>query len=167
MIKYCARDETFPGQPGLRESLFNAKTGMGDTAAIPAIKADEKTCLQLLVQHGLKLQQANQFRWTPAHYAAEHGHGDILADIIYYGGHFDSLSVARETPAHRAARGGHLEAFTALLDAGADMWSQNAEGLTPPDLAVRMGRQEVVALLVASGFVETDHPFDDDHRVAP
>ncbi len=141
----------FLNQPGLRFSLFNARTTTGNTAAVSAIQAGDRQYLAKLYHHGTSVRVPNAFLWTPAHYAVDLGNADILCDIVdRYGGPFDSLSA----PAHRAARGDHVAAFRALLDRGADMLSHNAEGLTPPDIAVQLDSEQIVRLLLERGYVE-------------
>lgn len=91
----------------------------------------------------------NKPGWAPLHYAATHGHLDVMRLLLEHHAYIDAESPNGSTPLMMAAGYGTPEAVQLLLDAGADPLLKNQLGLTAIDFAHRAGRAESVALITA------------------
>lgn len=91
----------------------------------------------------------NKPGWAPLHYAATHGHLDVMRLLLEHHAYIDAESPNGSTPLMMAAGYGTPEAVQLLLDAGADPLLKNQLGLTAIDFAHRAERAESVALITA------------------
>lgn len=89
----------------------------------------------------------NKPGWAPLHYAATHGHLDVMRLLLEHHAYIDAESPNGSTPLMMAAGYGTPEAVQLLLDAGADPLLKNQLGLTAIDFAHRAERAESVALI--------------------
>lgn len=89
----------------------------------------------------------NKPGWAPLHYAATHGHLDVMRLLLEHHAYIDAESPNGSTPLMMAAGYGTPEAVQLLLDAGADPLLKNQLGLTAIDFAHRSERAESVALI--------------------
>ena len=122
------------------------------TALHAAVVEGQAETVELLVASGADMDIPDGYRKnTPMHWAAHHGHIDIVRNLLSSGAEVDSLTWA--TPLGIASREGELEAVRLLLAAGADP-DGRADGdkvYTPLAMATGSGHKEVVEALLASG----------------
>lgn len=65
---------------------------------------------------------------TPAHHAASHGQGEVLAVLLSFGADISAIDRELDTPLHRATRERHTLAMSLLESAGADAEAKNRWG---------------------------------------
>ncbi|GAC1601009.1 MAG: ankyrin repeat domain-containing protein [Ramlibacter sp.] len=99
-----------------------------------------------LVERGADV---NKTGWTPLHYAATHGHLDIINFLLENYAYIDAESPNRTTPLMMAAMYGSAQAVKLLLDAGADPTLRNEQGLSAIDFANKAGRRDSAELIAA------------------
>lgn len=92
----------------------------------------------------------NKPGWAPLHYAATHGHLDIMAMLLEEHAFIDAQSPNGTTPLMMAAHYGTPAAVKLLLEAGADIQMKNELGMTAADFANRGNRPDSVALISAA-----------------
>ncbi|CAN5737249.1 ankyrin repeat domain-containing protein [soil metagenome] len=98
----------------------------------------------------------NKTGWTPLHYAATHGHLDVMRLLLDNYAYIDAESPNKTTPLMMAASYGTPEAVKLLLEAGADPSLKNVQGLNAIDFAQRASRTDVAQLI--AGFVRSQQP---------
>ncbi|PKO35981.1 MAG: hypothetical protein CVU33_20800, partial [Betaproteobacteria bacterium HGW-Betaproteobacteria-6] len=98
----------------------------------------------------------NKPGWAPLHYAATHGHLDVMRLLLENHAYIDAESPNGSTPLMMAAGYGTPEAVKLLLEEGADPMLKNQLGLTAIDFANRASRAESAALIGA--FVRGKQP---------
>lgn len=92
----------------------------------------------------------NKTGWTPLHYAATHGHLEIITLLLENHAYIDAESPNSSTPLMMAAHYGTAEAVKLLLDAGADPLLKNQQGLSAIDFAQRAKRQDVAEMVATA-----------------
>lgn len=92
----------------------------------------------------------NKTGWAPLHYAATHGHLDVMRLLLDNHAYIDAESPNKTTPLMMAASYGTTEAVKLLLDAGADPALRNVQGLSAIDFAQRANRKDAADLIAAS-----------------
>ena len=92
----------------------------------------------------------NKPGWTPLHYAATHGHLEIMNFLLDNHAYIDAESPNKTTPLMMAAQYGTPSAVTLLLEAGADATLRNALGLSAIDFAQRGKRGDSAELIAAA-----------------
>ncbi|MHA7877473.1 MAG: ankyrin repeat domain-containing protein [Bacteroidota bacterium] len=90
-------------------------------------------------------------KWTPLHYAANHGQDAAIAFLLKNGADINARDHAWNTPLHLAAQDGRDGVISELLDRDADVNAQNSDGLTPLHLAAQDGRDGVISKLLYRG----------------
>jgi ankyrin repeat protein len=98
----------------------------------------------------------NKTGWTPLHYAATHGHLEIMNMLLEHHAYIDAESPNGTTPLMMAAHYGTPAAVKLLLEAGADASLKNQLGLTAIDFAHRANRKDSAELI--AGFVRSTQP---------
>ena len=98
----------------------------------------------------------NKTGWAPLHYAATHGHLDVMRLLLENYAYIDAESPNKTTPLMMAASYGTPDAVKLLLEAGADPTLKNMQGLSAIDFAQRAGRADVAQLI--AGFVRSQQP---------
>eukprot|EP01083_Nonionella_stella_P151028 482129_1 len=93
----------------------------------------------------------SQAGWRPLHFAAYHGHGNILYELIQHDANVDAQNLEGNTPLHDAAYRGHLGIVEALIKANADVNVVNNDQRTPLHTAAIRGRSEVASMLMGGG----------------
>jgi ankyrin repeat protein len=97
--------------------------------------------------------------FTPAHWAANLGHRDVLKLLIDNGADLNAKTKISSTLLHLAADCGHKDVIELLLDLGADVNAKDRLGYTPLIWASSGGHKEASELLIAKG---ADINFKDD-----
>lgn len=92
----------------------------------------------------------NKPGWTPLHYAATHGHVEIILMLLDENAYIDAESPNKTTPLMMAAMYGSTAAVRALLDAGADPTLRNELGMSAVDFAMRGKRPDAAELIAAT-----------------
>ena len=107
------------------------------------------SCIQLLLDRGVGVDQRNLEFKTALHEAAQFGQSEAVRLLLRAGAQVDSLKRADWTPIMLAAtKQGNMESVRTLLEAGADPRVVNKDGWTPLHLAVRTGDGGMVDLLM-------------------
>lgn len=135
------------------------------TTEVDGRNASDETALMLVCLKGqLDLAgrliergaDVNKVGWTPLHYAATNGHGDVIRLLLEHHAYIDAESPNGTTPLMMAASYGTPVAVKILLEAGADPLLKNQRGLTAIDFAERAQRREASELIAA--FVRAAQP---------
>jgi ankyrin repeat protein len=138
----------------------NAVSAHGMTPFLAAVKNHHMEVARLLLARGADVN-AGYFPpdWKPLHYAAFHGHADMVELLLAHGVKVDAEVYYRDatqfnieglTPLLLAAEEGHKEVVALLLAGGADVNAHDMqEGWTPLHFAASLGHKEVVELLLA------------------
>lgn len=116
----------------------------------PLMMAAFKGLLDLSKKLIARDADVNKTGWTPLHYAATHGHLEIITLLLEKHAYIDAESPNGSTPLMMAAHYGTPEAVSLLLDAGADPVLKNQQGLTAIDFAQRAKRQDVAEIVAAA-----------------
>lgn len=109
-------------------------------------------CRQLIVRGA----DVNKPGWAPLHYAATHGHLEVMDLLLEQYAYIDAASPNGTTPLMMAARYGTPEAVKLLLQAGADPSLKNSLGFNALDFALQADRKDSAALI--SAFVRSLQP---------
>lgn len=89
----------------------------------------------------------NKPGWAPLHYAATHGHLEVMALLLEHHAFIDAESPNGTTPLMMAAMYGTPQAVKLLLDAGADVAMKNQLGMTALDFAIKAQRRDAAELI--------------------
>lgn len=92
----------------------------------------------------------NKTGWAPLHYAATHGHLEIMSLLLDNHAYIDAESPNGTTPLMMAAQYGTPAGVKLLLEAGADATLKNQLGLTAIDFAQRAERKDAAELIASS-----------------
>jgi ankyrin repeat protein len=118
----------------------------------------DESPLMLAALHGLtelcqlliaKDADVNKPGWAPLHYAATHGHLDILNLLLDHHAYIDAQSPNGTTPLMMAAQYGTASAVKLLLEAGADPELKNSQGLSALDFSQRANRLDSTEIIAA------------------
>jgi cytohesin len=115
-----------PEEPKLLQALFNAgidpreKMQFGITLThIAALKGNIES-LELLLEHNVDVNAADERGGTPLHLAARNSNPDCVSLLLQHGANVNAKAIDRSTPLHNAAKEMDEESIRLLLDAGAD-----------------------------------------------
>lgn len=136
--------------PGTRVETRNS------TDESPLMLASLKGQTELVAKLIDKGADVNKTGWAPLHYAATHGHVDVMVLLLENHAYIDAESPNGTTPLMMAAHYGTTGAVKLLLEAGADPSIKNKLGLTAIDFAQRANRQEAAELIAA--FIRAQQP---------
>nr|WP_315242685.1 ankyrin repeat domain-containing protein [uncultured Albidiferax sp.] len=113
---------------------------------LAALQGQLALCSQLIT----KGADVNKTGWTPLHYAATHGHLDVMRLLLENHAYIDAASPNGSTPLMMAAQYGTDEAVKLLLDEGADPMLKNQKSLTAIDFAQIANRPATVEMVSAA-----------------
>lgn len=113
---------------------------------IAALAGDLELCQKLIA----KGADVNKTGWTPLHYAATHGHLEVIRLLLDNFAYIDAASPNGTTPLMMAAQYGTTAATKLLLDEGADVTLKNQRNLTALDFAQRASRPDAVEAITAA-----------------
>lgn len=122
----------------------------------PLMLASLKGLPEIARQLIAKGADVNKPGWTPLHYAATHGHVQIMTLLLDNHAYIDASSPNGSTPLMMAALYGTPPAVKLLLEAGADPLLKNDLGLTAIDFAQRANRADSVEIIAA--FIRGQQP---------
>ncbi len=115
----------------------------------PASEDDYARIVELLLEHGAKVDQINALGLTAVHLAAVNGSARIMKALLKAGGNPTRPSpMTRMSPLQTAAPYGKAETVRVLLDAGANLKEVSREGDTLLHFATIRGNAPVVKLLL-------------------
>jgi ankyrin repeat protein len=103
--------------------------------------------IDVLIQHGARLDPLTGDGNMAIHWAAHAGQTKCITYLLMYGADIDSRNLDGNTPLAVAAWYGQLDTCKLLIAAGADIHSKNLAGSTPIDEAVRSGKNDVAELM--------------------
>ncbi len=98
----------------------------------------------------------NKPGWTPLHYAATHGHVEVINLLLSHYAYIDAASPNGTTPLMMAAEYGTTAAVNLLLESGADVELKNELGLSALDFAQRAQRPDAIKII--SAFIRDRQP---------
>ena len=119
---------------------------------LAALQGLTELCLKLIA----KGADVNKPGWAPLHYAATHGHLDVMNLLLEHHAYIDAESPNGTTPLMMAASYGTPAAVKLLLDAGADPLLKNIQSLSALDFAQRASRQDSVEIIAS--FIRAQQP---------
>ncbi len=151
----------------LQASSLNAVTALlkSPEIKVEVRNAQDESPLMLAAFQGLttickKLIDAdadvNKPGWTPLHYAATHGHVEVINLLLNHYAYIDAASPNGTTPVMMAAEYGTTAAVKLLLESGADVQLKNALGLSALDFAQRAQRPDAIEII--SAFIRSRQP---------
>ncbi len=130
--------------PKTDPNQLNAK---GESALMmAALKGNLELADKLIKKGG----DVNKTGWTPLHYAASNGHGDIISLLLEKNAYIDAESPNGSTPLMMAAMYGSTAAVKLLLQEGADPTIKNQRGLTALNFAQQGSRPDAIEAIGAA-----------------
>ncbi|MBK6613104.1 ankyrin repeat domain-containing protein [Ottowia sp.] len=116
----------------------------------PLMMAALKGQLDIAKRLIAKGADVNKPGWAPLHYAATHGHLQVMDLLLEEHAFIDAQSPNGTTPLMMAASYGSPEAVKLLIEAGADIHMRNQKGLTALDFAQGAERRDAVELITTA-----------------
>lgn len=97
------------------------------------------------------LNQGDDHWFSPLHWAARHGHGQVVELLISRGARVSAKNRGDDTPLHNAAQSGQEEVARCLIKNKAQVNAQNEHGNSPLHYACFSNHTKVAHLLVDNG----------------
>ncbi|QQR49186.1 ankyrin repeat domain-containing protein [bacterium] len=104
-------------------------------------------CIDILLQHGAKVNALNRYECTPLHLAAGKKSIDCLKLLVEHGATINHQDIDLWTPLHKAAVWGQLECVQYLVEKGANIFATTNTDQTPKEIATTKGHQNVADYL--------------------
>ena len=123
-----------------------ARTKEDESPLMLAALKGQREIAEKLVAKGADV---NKTGWAPLHYAATHGHIEIIRLLLEHHAYIDAESPNGSTPLMMAAGYGTASAVKLLLEEGADPLIANKQGLTAITFAQRANRTESAEIIAA------------------
>lgn len=141
------------GRPALEAVSIKSSTTGNTLSELhhAAIRGQSQRAVMLIASGANPNDREPRFNGTPLHYAARHGHGEVVQKLIERGARIDARDTNECTPLVWAIKGGHADVVRQLLDAEANVDAQNSRGWTALHFAVDRGQVEAAQLLIDRG----------------
>jgi hypothetical protein len=141
------RDPQRPARAALQVRPFNALSDLHQ-----AVMGGDVQRVGDLLRVGLNVNsRESRFNCTPLHYAARHGHVEIVRTLVEKGASVDARDINNCTPLMWAAKGGHAGVVRALLDAKAKIDARDNRDWTALHFALDRGHGDTAQLLIERG----------------
>lgn len=96
---------------------------------------NDKAAIKKILQEGdIKVNDQDKLGYTMLHYAASHGHIDLIKFLVEKGGDINALDLTNWTPLHLAAIADNYKTCKVLLELGANFECPNDDEQLPVDL---------------------------------
>jgi hypothetical protein len=96
---------------------------------------NDKAAIKKILQEGaIKVNDQDKLGYTMLHYAASHGHIDLIKFLVEKGGEINALDLTNWTPLHLAAIADNYKTCKLLLELGANFECPNNDEQLPVDL---------------------------------
>ena len=118
---------------------LNATNQHDETALMLAAISNQLELAKVLIERGADV---NKSGWTPLHYAATHGHREMMRLLIEHDAYIDSEAANGTTPLMMAAATTSPLAVKLLLEEGADPTLVNSANASALDIALSKDRQQ-------------------------
>ena len=148
------------------EKQADLSEGFLSRALYLAVVRGDMEITELLVKYGVNINSRIDGGWsgnTPLHWAAMHGHENIVQLLLALGADVNAKNVGwgteatDRTPLHWAAKEGHERIAKLLLNHGADIKVQDYRGRTPLHAAsYGWKRWQIAPLLIRRGALVTE-----------
>ncbi|AEG93072.1 ankyrin repeat domain-containing protein [Ramlibacter tataouinensis] len=125
---------------------LNARNKQDESPLMMAALKGHTGLVRQLIAKGAHVSKPG---WAPLHYAATHGHLEVMDLLLEHHAFIDAESPNGTTPLMMAAHYGTPAAVKLLLEAGADVNMRNQLGLTAIDFANRANRRDAAELIAA------------------
>lgn len=110
--------------------------------------------VDILIQHGVRVDARDRDNITALHSVSQEGHDSIAAILIKAGADVNARAVNGWTPLHLASSNGHPAIVKLLLENKADVEARNLNGKTALFWAIHNGHPEVATMLRRAGSPE-------------
>uniref|UniRef100_A0A8C4RKI2 Ankyrin repeat and SOCS box protein 11 n=1 Tax=Erpetoichthys calabaricus TaxID=27687 RepID=A0A8C4RKI2_ERPCA len=111
-----------------------------------AAKRGHRECMEILLAHGVNIDQETSQLGTPLYVACSFQRPDCVKKLLELGANVERGRL-QDTPLHAAARKSSVKVVDLLIDYGADVKWRNTEGKRPIDLAAPNSSVEKALLL--------------------
>jgi ankyrin repeat protein len=132
-------------------SVTLALSAATDLRLIDAVKAGNRSAVQILLKQRVAVNEAEADGTTALHWAVRLDQFDTVQILLRSGARVDAKTRYGIAPLALAAINGSAPVIDALLKTGADPNTSNPDGETALMLAARTGKPEPVQLLIARG----------------
>ncbi|KAL5499588.1 hypothetical protein EMCRGX_G011033 [Ephydatia muelleri] len=85
------------------------------------------------------------------HLASQHGHSEIVRELLKHGANIDAINRYGNTALHLAILGGHMITACVLIEGNANLNIRNQPGNTPLHLCCKAGYIDLASLLLQNG----------------
>ena len=133
-----------------QKSLVNYHNPLGLTPLIAAVKSNTD-CIDVLLQNGAIIDQADAYGRTPLYHAVYIGNLEIVKLLISKGANKFVKNNNGESLLHCAVRSQFFEMVQYLLSEGIEIDTKDNDGTTPLHLACELGYNQMVFYLVDKG----------------
>ena len=136
----------------LHEEYLNVFTKLGRNAMWYAACGGHVQCVELLLQHNVNANKADNFDVTPLAAACKQGHISVLKLLVESGSvDINTKNAEGMTPLMQAAIAGQTKLVKVLIAFGADVNLPNSSRMTPLHHAAVQGKSNMCSLLVKLG----------------
>jgi ankyrin repeat protein len=120
-----------------------------DTPLHIAIRHNNASIIQFLIDNKADLNKKNRFGYTPLHYACFYGNYGICSILLANGAKINKAAKDGSTPLHQTIHNSNSNKIASLLvDHGADINQEDMQNTTPLAMAIRNGNYSICNLLI-------------------